>query len=160
VPVGYTATTGAIATGTTAKTVLGLRCSAATTEFYVCSVSVSFDTITAPTAQMLVELTRTTTAGTSAASAPSAVPRTPASTTANAVGTAVTIGHNYSAEPTSTVLYAWFVRADIGAPFLVQFPLGREPAAGGATTEGIGVRITSPTGAGAPNACVTLEWEE
>lgn len=153
---GFTVTSGAIATTTAAKTILAVN-SAAAVEVNVTAIIISTDG-TSGTTQMLWEVTRLTTAGTSTATPPTPVPRSVRSTQANAVTVGATIGHNYTAEPTASVLYAGFMVPTMGVPLILQFPLGREPMAVGAA-HGIGVRLTGATGS-IPNARVTIEWEE
>jgi hypothetical protein len=144
----------AVATSTTAKTVLALLAGAANqpsiTEF-----GISTD---GATGTLLVELGYLTAAGagTATAGAPMQIRGWPPQTSAN------THAYNYTAEPTAySVIARQFILPMPFTPFILQFPLGREPTAiVTAATAGktIGVRVTASTGT--PNVRAYLEYEE
>jgi hypothetical protein len=71
-----------------------------------------------------------------------------------------TYGHNYSAEPTTlTVLKMW--RFPCPGPFVIQFPLGREPwslLSGSTNHKALGIRLTIDTGS--PTSDSYVEFEE
>ena len=71
-----------------------------------------------------------------------------------------TYGREYGSEPTTlTVLKFW--RFLHPGPFVIQFPLGREPqslVSGATKYKGIGIRLTVDSGT--PNCDAYLEWDE
>jgi hypothetical protein len=75
-------------------------------------------------------------------------------------GPLATYGREYSAEPTVlTVLKHW--RFPAPGPFVIQFPLGREPeslVSGATKYKALGIRLTADTGT--PAADAYLEWQE
>jgi hypothetical protein len=144
----------AVATSTTAKTVLALICGTANqpsiTEFCISSDGA--------TGTLLVELGFLTaaTAGTATAGTAMQIRGWPPQVSAN------THAYNYTAEPTAYATIArQFILPMPFTPFILQFPLGREPtgivtaATAGKT---IGVRVTASTGT--PNVRAILEYEE
>lgn len=152
----FTAPTGpaAVATSTTAKTVLALTVGTnnqpALTEFGISSDGTS--------GTLLVELGFLTaaTAGTATAGTLQQIRGWPVSASAH------TAAYNYTVEPTAyTVIARQFILPMPFTPFVLQFPLGREPTGIiTAATAGkmIGVRVTASTGT--PNVRVYLEHEE
>jgi hypothetical protein len=143
-----------VATSATAKTVLALLVGT-TNQPSVVEFGISTD---GATGTLLVELGYLTAAsgGTGTAGAAMQVRGWPPQTSAH------THLYNYSAEPTaySTIIRQWILPMPF-TPFMVQFPLGREPtgivtaATAGKT---IGVRVTASTGT--PNVRAYLEYEE
>lgn len=126
----------------------------ATIAFKVTEMSVSFDGAAAATAAE-VQLYRTVTLGTPAGSGPTSGTKSsnPGATTAQS--TALTA---LTTEPTSVeILRRWFVSPASGL-LLLQFPLGREPAAAGTGSQ-IGMRVITPSGV-TPHAVGYLEFEE
>jgi hypothetical protein len=104
---------------------------------------ISFDGVTATAVPVLVEIGTSTQAGagTGAASPPTAVQVRGRATG----GSAPTIAHNFTAEPTvQTVLRQWLITPN-GGLFVYQLPLGREiecdSSAG--TAKAIFARVTS-----------------
>lgn len=71
-----------------------------------------------------------------------------------------TYGRKYSGEPTTlTVLKSWWFPCP--GPFVIQFPLGREPESllsGSTNHKALGFRLKVDTGT--PNSDSYLEWEE
>ena len=71
-----------------------------------------------------------------------------------------TYGVKYSAEPTTqTVLQSWWFPCP--GPFVLQFPLGREPmslVSGSTKYKALGIRLTIDTGT--PNSDSYIVWEE
>lgn len=114
---------------------------------------VAFDGVLGTGVPVLVELVRSTLAG---AGTPGSSP-TPVQLRGLARACRATAGINYSAEPTAlTVLKAWLIHPQSGQSY--QFPLGREIEVGGGL--GLGVRITSASGAATVNSRTNLEFEE
>lgn len=106
--------------------------------------------VTTQNSEILVELVRYTTAGTSTAQTPSKM-----NGEAQNKAALCTAGTNYSVEPsgTVTVLKSWYVPSTSG--MLQQLPLGREIYLPASTT--IGLRVNSPQ---AQTVAVNLEFEE
>jgi hypothetical protein len=104
---------------------------------------VSFDGVTASAVPVLVELCQSTqaTAGTGAASPPAAAQVRGRSTS----GSAPTVSHNHTAEPTAlTVVRQWLVSPN-GGLFVYPVPLGREIEcdSSGGTIKALAARVTS-----------------
>lgn len=95
---------------------------------------------TVPGLPFVFELLLTSTGGTGTATPPTAQQSRgwPAFTSP------FTVTWNLTAEPTVTSVMRRF-RVPIGAAFVVQFPLGREPALD-AVSHGFAIRCTNPTG--------------
>jgi hypothetical protein len=152
----FTAPTGpaAVATSTTAKTVLaitvGTNNQPAITEFGISSDGA--------TGTLLVELGFLTaaSAGTATAGTLQQVRGWPVSASSH------TAFYNYTAEPTAyTVIARQLILPMPFTPFILQFPLGREPTGIiTAATAGkmIGARVTASTGT--PNVRAYFEHEE
>jgi hypothetical protein len=143
-------TTAAVATSTTAKTVLAIV-NGSTTQVNLIGLRFSNDwSVTAGV--FLVELVSfdQTTAGTPGA----------AETVNKVGGTADTsrttsVQRGYTAEPTTgTPVDSWYVPA--GGLYESLLPLGREIAVPPSKTYGL--RVTAPSGT--PNVRATLTWEE
>jgi hypothetical protein len=148
------ASPAAVATSTTAKTVLALLAGTANqpsiTEFGISSDGA--------TGTLLVEIGYLTaaTAGTTTSGTVMQIRGWPAQTSAN------THAYNYTVEPTAySIIARQFILPMPFTPFVMQFPLGREPtgvvtaATAGKT---IGVRVTASTGT--PNVRAYFEYEE
>ncbi len=140
-----------------AKTAINLIAGAADSIGAVCEIGVSVS----GTQEILVELCESTQAGAGTSTDSTASLKqmggfTAGDTTAPAQVTART---NYSAEPTVvTRLKAW--RFAGPGPFVVQFPLGREPQSllsGSTKYKGLALRLTAVTGT--PAADSYLEFE-
>lgn len=148
------ASPAAVATSTVAKTVLALLVGTVNQPSIV-EFGISSD---GATGTLLVELGYLTaaTAGTGTAGTAMQVRGWPVQVSAH------THLYNYSAEPTAyaTIARQWILPMPF-TPFVVQFPLGREPtgivtaATAGKT---IGVRVTASTGT--PNVRASFEYEE
>lgn len=121
--------------------------------FRVSEMSVSFDGAAAAVAAE-VQLYRTVTLGTPAGSSTTPIKvSNPGATTAQS--TALTA---LTTEPTSVeILRRWFVSPASGL-LLLQFPLGREPAAAGTGSQ-IGLRVLTPSGV-TPHAVGYIELDE
>lgn len=107
-------------------------------------LGISFDGVTASAVPVTVELCQSTqgAAGTGAASPPAAVQTRGRGTG----GSAPTVAHNFTAEPTTlTVIRQWFVSPN-GGLFIYPLPLGREVEcdASGGTIKALALRITPP----------------
>lgn len=152
----FTAPTGPadVALSTTAKTVLAVTAGTANqpsiTELDLwCDGTTGFLVVE-------VGLVTAATAGTATSLTPQQVRGWPAQ------ASAATAAFNYTVEPTvySTILRHWKIPLPM-MPWIVQFPLGREPTGIiTASTAGkmIAVRMTVTTGT--PNAGALLEYEE
>jgi hypothetical protein len=152
----FTAPTGpaAVAVSTTAKTVLALTVGTANqpslTEFGISSDGT--------TGSLFVEIGFLTgaTAGTATAGTMQQIRGWPAQASAQSSA------YNYTVEPTAyTVIVRQLILPMPFTPFVLQFPLGREPTGiVTAATAGkiIGVRVTAS--AGTPNVRTYLESEE
>jgi hypothetical protein len=119
-------------------------------------IGVSVD---AATGRVLVELVESTQAGAGTTTGTGAK-QVRGFVAGDTTGPIATYGRKYSAEPTTlTVLKSW--RFPAPGPFVIQFPLGREPqslVSGATKYKGIGIRLTVDTGT--PNADAYLEFEE
>lgn len=116
-------------------------------------VGVSFDPAAAVVAPR-VELYRVTTIGSPAGSG-GVIVKANAPLDVASQSAALT---NLTTEPTAVeVLRQWFIQP-AGGLFVLQHPLGREPATSGAGAR-IGLRIVTAA-AVTPNCSVYLEWEE
>lgn len=154
-PARYTIVADAFALSTSAKTACNVIASA-TIPFVIVELGVSVD---ASTGRCFVELFESTQAGAGTCTGTGA--KQTGGYTAGTDGTPEsTYGREYSAEPTTlTVLKSWRFLAP--GPFVIQFPLGREPASllsGSTNHKALGFRLTMDTGT--PNADAYLEWEE
>jgi len=143
-------TTSAVATSTTAKTIVAVV-NGSTTDLTLIGVEFSADFGTITAGSYLVELVSFNQAGAG----------TSTSETVNKVGgtgntsRVSSVQRNYSAEPTTgTVLNSWYIPA--GGRELQLLPLGREYAIPASIT--LGLRVTAPSGT--PNVRATLTWEE
>ncbi len=149
--VGYTVNTGTVAlAATVAKTVLNVIAPAS---FGICvtSFEISFDGVTASAVPVVVELGQCSQGG---AGTPAGSPPTPVQVRGQTVAHGCTIGHNYSAEPTTIVpAYDWWLDPNKGVLDRL-WPLGRELEQG--PSKGIVVRCTAPA---TVNVRASLEWE-
>lgn len=143
----YSVLANATSPSNTAKTVINLLASAGSQATLI-EFGISFDGVTATAVPILVELCLSTqaTTGTSTAFTPVQLSQFP-------VGAGgVTAAINYTAEPTVlTPVKQWYVPPTSG--FVMQFPLGREPAtqlSGSATAKSMAFRITTVTASGTP----------
>lgn len=137
-------------TAATAKTVLNVIAASGSVVRAV-ELGVSFDGVTAAAEPVTVELCKSTqaTAGTSTA-------HTPVQSGGPTRTVQSTAARNYTAEPTVlTAVKRWLVHPQ-GLPFVLQFPLGREPEQV-TSANGLCVRLTAPA---AVNAQAYLEFEE
>lgn len=141
----------ATAAAATAKTFLNVIAPAGKhVRFTEISVSLDYS----PTEPVLLELCQSTqaTAGTSTAVTPRKVSGEAVNATVGA-----TAAKNYTAEPTVlTSIREWTLPDK--APFVLQFPLGREPASGDG--DGLCLRLTVPTGGTTGNARAYAEFVE
>lgn len=151
----YTIIADAFALGTSAKTVCNVIASA-TIPFTVVEIGMS---VRQTTGWCLVELFESTqaTAGTATGTGAKQI----GGYTAGTDGTPEsTYGREYSAEPTTlTVLKHWIFPCP--GPFVIQFPLGREPESllsGSTNHKAIGFRASVDTGT--PNGDGYLEFVE
>lgn len=152
----FTAPTGpaAVATSTTAKTVLAITAGTAN-QPNVVEMGISSD---GTSGNLLIELGWLTaaSAGTATAGTMQQIRGWPAQASANSSA------YNYTAEPTAySVIARQFILPMPFTPFVLQFPLGREPTGiVTAATAGkmIGLRITASTGT--PNVRAYFETEE
>lgn len=137
----------------TAKTVLNVI-AASNRRFIVTEMGVGFIGASGSAKPVLVELCTSTQA--TAGSGSSSV--TPAATDAgNAVTVQATANKGYTSEPTAlTAIRRWRVHPQAG--FVIQFPLGREPAPD--VNKGICIRVTFETGETTTNVDSYLEFEE
>lgn len=140
----------ALATAGTAKSILSVI-AAAGKHLIATEICVNLDAT--PTEPVLLEVCQSTqaTAGTSSA----VTPRKVAGEAVNAT-VGATAAKNYTAEPTALTPIREYTIPD-KAPFVVQFPLGREPESG--DNDAIVIRLTNPTGT-SPNARAHIEFEE
>lgn len=148
------ASPAAVATSTTAKTVLAITVGTANQPSII-EFGISSD---GTTGTLLVEIGYLTaaTAGTATAGTLQQVRGWPVQVSAH------TAFYNYTAEPTAyTVIARQFILPMPFTPFIVQFPLGRELTGivtAAAPGKMIGVRVTASTGT--PNVRAYLETEE
>lgn len=136
---------GAVATSTTAKTVLSLIAGASSAPTVIGLDFSSDSTVT--TGSFLLELVRFTTDGTGTAATPFKL---------GGMSTLIsTSKSNYTVEPTTaTVVNAWFLPAT--QPWSYLWPLGRELTV--AVSGLLAVRVTAPSGT--PNVRAALSFEE
>lgn len=122
--------------------------------FVVTEVGVSFNA-SASSAGVLFELYRTTTLG-----SPAGTVFTPIKSTLSADQAATaTALINLTTEPTAVeILRQWYLQP-FGGPYVFQFPLGREPAMSGTSTNRVGLRYTG-VAAVTPNVAAYTEVEE
>lgn len=144
----------ALATG--AKTAINLI-PGATLSITLVEIGVSID---AATGRCLVELFESTQAGAGTAGASTGAKQLRNFVAADTTGPLCTYGLKYSAEPTVlTVLKSW--RFPAPGPFVIQFPLGREPrslVSGSTKYKALGIRLSVDTGT--PSSDSYLEVEE
>lgn len=151
----YTILADAFALSTSPKTACNVIASA-TIPITITEFSVS---VNASTGRFLVELFESTQAGAGTATGTGA--KQTGGFTAGTDGTPESsYGREYSAEPTTlTVLKSWWVPCP--GPFVIQFPLGREPESllsGSTKFKALGIRVSVDTGT--PNCEAYIEWEE
>jgi len=160
-PVFSTGEIKALAVTATTKTLFIVKNLATATQSYpISELGISMDG-SAAAAGVLFELYRTT--ATTAASlgtsgAPVAI--SDPSLTSNLGATSVLSG-TVTTEPSLGVLKGWYI-SPFGGLFVVQFPLGREPALVGNATANvgqIGLRYTTASGV-TPNIACYMEWQE
>ena len=151
----YSIIADAFALTTTAKTACNVIASA-TLPFRIIEIGCSVD---AGTGRFLVELFESTqaTAGTATGTGHKQI----GGYTAGTDGTPEsTYGREYSAEPTALLVLAhWWTPCP--GPFVIQFPLGREPESllsGSTNHKALGFRVKVDTGT--PNCDAYLIWEE
>jgi hypothetical protein len=115
--------------------------------------------VDAATGRCFVELFESTQAGAGTATGTGAK-QVRGFVAADTTGPNATYGRKYSAEPTVlTILKSW--RFACPGPFVIQFPLGREPqslVSGATKYKALGFRVSVDTGT--PNGDGYLEWEE
>ena len=143
-------TEGAEAVTTAAETVLQLV-SAANMKPYIVGWGVSFDGATSTAVPVLVELMHQSTAGTSAA-VTNIVKLDLDNPTALGTGR-----KQFSAEPTTTTAIEQHLVHPQGGNLIREYPPGREPTLGDATTDRFGIRITAPA---AVNVRAWIQWAE
>jgi hypothetical protein len=152
----YTIIADAFALSTSGKTAL-LIIPGATLPVTLIEIGVSVDSATA---RCLVELVESTQAGAGTAGSSSGAKQVGGFVAGDTTGPLATYGREYSAEPTVlTVLKHW--RFPAPGPFVIQFPLGREPeslVSGATKYKALGIRLTADTGT--PAADAYLEWQE
>jgi hypothetical protein len=148
------ATSFALATG--GKTAINLI-AGATLPLTLVEIGVSLD---AASGRCLVELFESTQAGAGTAGATSGAKQLRGFVAGDTTGPLATYGLKYSAEPTTlTVLKSW--RFPCPGPFVIQFPLGREPqslVSGSTKYKALGIRLSVDSGT--PNSDSYIEWEE
>jgi hypothetical protein len=138
---GYIAAMGtphALTTG--AKTVI-MAIAGANSGLVVVEMGISFDGITSSAVPAVVEMVSSTQAGAGTATDTITVVQTHGRVTG---GEAPTSSARYSAEPTVLVRHrVWYVPQFMSGPFIVQFPLGREPETddSGGSIRGYGIRV-------------------
>lgn len=143
--VGYTAVTNAIVTltGTTTRTVLGIKAQAAS-GLQVKAFSCMFDGVTSGNVVVTVELCYCTWATNSPGTASTSV--TPLQNYGRLLTASFTAARAWTTEPTVlTVLRGFLVPPDKGS-YTFQFPLGQEPDC--ALAEGFALRMTAPNTVG------------
>ena len=151
----YTIVADAFALTTTGKT-MGMIIPSATIPIAIIEFAVSVDQGTGRCLVELVESTQATAGSTTSTGA-----KQTGGYTASTDGTPdSTYGREYSAEPTVlVVLKSW--RFPCPGPFVIQFPLGREPMSllsGSTNHKGLGVRVSVDSGT--PTMDGYIEWEE
>jgi hypothetical protein len=149
---GYTVeSNGDIAlTAATAKTVVSVI-NAANSLIRIVELGASFDGTSVTAEPVTVELCSCTQAGAGTSTAHTIVQLRGPTRTVQATG-----ARNFTAEPTTiTVLKRWLVHP-AGLPFVIQFPLGREPEQT-VTGDALLIRCTAPA---TVNVQAYLEFEE
>ena len=151
----YTVFADAFALTSTGKTAVMIIASA-TIPFKIIEIGASVDS---GSGRCFVELVESTQAG--AGTSTGTGHKQTGDYTAGTDGTPEsTYGREYSAEPTTlTVLKHWWFPNP--GPFVIQFPLGREPTSllsGSTNHKALGIRVKVDTGT--PNGDFYLEWEE
>jgi hypothetical protein len=137
-------------TAATARTILAVTSTAANP--LLTEIGVSCDGVTSTGGQVIVELNTITgaTTGTLTAQTPVQVRGWPS------IATLSTGRVNYTAEPgVQTITRTWLIA--MNGAFVMQFPLGREPATQASTSFYYGVRVTAPSSVGVRGY---LEYEE
>lgn len=127
---------GLTLTATTAKTIIG-TIGAATRRHKLKRLQLSFSSVTATDAAVLVEICRSTQAGAGTATAQASTLIDPAET-----ASITTAAVNYTAEPTTLTVIDTFYVSPIGNTFLWEIPNGREYIF--ALSTGCMIRCTSP----------------
>lgn len=152
----YSVNASTFALSTSGKTAINII-AGSTLPIVICELGVCVD---AATGRCFVELFESTQAGAGTAGASSGAKQLRGFVAADTTGPLATYGLKYSAEPTTlTVLKAW--RFPCPGPFVIQFPLGREPrslVSGSTKYKALGIRLTVDTGT--PNSDSYIEWEE
>lgn len=146
----------AFALGVTAKTALNLIAGAADRIEAITEIGVSID----GSQNVLVELCESTQAGAGTPGTAPTIKQTGGFTAADTTQPAqVTAQQGYTAEPTVlTRLKAW--RFAGPGPFVVQFPLGKEPQSllsGSAKYKALALRITAASGTPACDSYIEFE---
>jgi len=149
--VAYTVNSGSVAmVAATAKTILNVI-TPSSFGIVLVGFEISFDGVTASATPVLVEVCQSSQGG---AGTPAGSPPTPTRIRGQTISHGCTIGHNYSAEPTTLVAaYDWWLDPNKGL-FDRLWPLGRELEQG--VSKGICVRVNAPA---TVNARASLEWE-
>jgi hypothetical protein len=146
----------AFALSTAGKTALNII-PGATLPIILVEISVSID---AATGRCLVELFESTQATAGTAGATTGAKQVRGFVAADTTGPLATYGREFTAEPTVlTVLKSW--RFPAPGPFVLQFPLGREPrslVSGATKYKALGLRLS--VDAGTPTSDSYVEWEE
>lgn len=145
----------AFALSTSAKTSINLIAGSAVPVNAITELGVSIDT----TATCLVELCESTQGAAGTAGSSSGAKQIGDFQAGDTTAPTITYGLAYSAEPTTlTRLKAW--RFTGPGPFVIQFPLGREPQSllsGSTKYKALAIRLTASTGT--PNSDSYVEWE-
>lgn len=155
---GFSVTSGGnFALGSTAKTVLNLI-TGSDSPPVICEFGISFDVISGAAAVVLLEMCSSTqgAAGTTGTIGTVTAVRGYPGYTARS-----TVAGQYSGEPTTLVaIKQWWIRPDQG-PFVIQWPLNREPMGLlTAATAMKGIAFRASTASGAPNCRAYMEFEE
>lgn len=123
----------------------------------IVEIGVSVD---AASGRCLVELFESTQAANGTGATATGAKQTGGFVGVDTVGPNCTYGTKYTTNPTTiTVLKSW--RFPAPGPFVIQFPLGREPqslVSGATKYKAIGIQLTVDTGT--PNSDSYMEWEE
>jgi hypothetical protein len=145
----------AFALATAAKTAINLIAASGVPINAIAEISVSIDS----TALVLVELCESTQATAGTPTGSPVAKQTRGFLAGDTTTPTVTLGFKYSAEPTTlTRLKAW--RFTGPGPFVIQFPLGREPQSllsGSSKYKALALRLTASTGT--PSSDSYIEWE-
>jgi hypothetical protein len=153
---GYVLLADAFALSTTGKTALNII-PGATLPIIVVEIGVSVD---AATGRVFVELFESTQATAGTAGSSTGAKQVRGFVAGDTTGPLATYGREFTAEPTVlTVLKSW--RFPAPGPFVIQFPLGREPrslVSGATKYKALGIRLSVDTGT--PNSDSYIEWEE